>query len=171
MSELHRSITYSFLTAGHTNFGPDRCFGLIKKAYRVTYISSLYEFARLVETSSNSGLNKAQLVGTHDGRIIVPVYDWASFLGQYFKKLPNIKSFHHFRFSEQNRGIVYYKEFPNSPERSFMFLKDQAVLPPSTTTPPVIEPSGSSDDRKLYLYREIRQFCRPGKEDIVAPGP
>ena len=169
--ELHRSITYSFLIAGHTKFGPDRCFGLIKKVYKVTYISSLYEFARLVENSSNSGLNKAQLVGTHDGRIIVPVYDWASFLGQYFRKLPNIKSFHHFRFSDQNPGTVYYKEFANSPEHSFMLLKDRAVLPPSNTTPPVIKPNGLSEERKLYLYREIRQFCKPGTEDIVAPAP
>ena len=67
--------------------------------------------------------------------------------------------------------MVYYKEFANSPERSFMLLKDQAVLPPSTTTPPVNEPNGLSEERKLYLYREIRQFCKPGTEDIVAPAP
>jgi len=114
--KLHGSITYSFLEAGHTKFGPDRSFGLIKKVYKVTHVSSLYEFARLVETSSNSGLNKAQLVGTHDGRIIVPVHDWMSFLGQYFRKFPNFKKCHHFRFSEQNPGMVYYKEFVNSPE-------------------------------------------------------
>ena len=99
MLKLHRSITYSFLIAGHTKFGPDQSFGLIKKVYKVTHVSSLYEFARLVETSSNSGLNKVQLVGTHDGRIIVTVRDWASFLGQYFRKFPNIKKCHHFRFS------------------------------------------------------------------------
>ena len=62
--KLHHSITYSFLIAGHTKFAPDHYFGLIKKAYKLTYGSSLYEFARLVDTSSTSGLNKAQLVGT-----------------------------------------------------------------------------------------------------------
>ena len=67
--------------------------------------------------------------------------------------------------------MVYYKEFANSPERSFMLLKHQAVLPPSTTTPPVIEPNGLSEERKHYLHREIRQFCKPGTEDIVAPAP
>ena len=125
-----------------------------------------------MDTSSNSGgLNKAQLVGTHNGRIIVPVYDWAIFLGQYFRKLPNIKSFHHFSFSEQKSEMLYYKEFANSPERSFMLLKDQGVLPPSTTTPPVIEPNGLSEKHKQYLHHEIRQFCKPGTEDIVAPAP
>ena len=75
LMKLHHSITYSFLIAGHTKFAPDHCFGPIKKAYKLTYGSSLYEFVRLVDTSSTSGLNKAQLVGTHEVRILVPVYD------------------------------------------------------------------------------------------------
>ena len=41
----------------------------------MTYVSSLYELVRVVENSSSVGVNKAQLVGTHDGRIIVPVYN------------------------------------------------------------------------------------------------
>ena len=73
MNQLHASIVYSFLIAGHTKFGPDRSFGVIKKVYKVTYVSSPYEFANMVETSSNLGVNKAQLVGTHDGKIIVLV--------------------------------------------------------------------------------------------------
>jgi len=67
--------------------------------------------------------------------------------------------------------MVYYKEFANSPERSFMLLKDQAILPLSTSTLPLIEPNGLSEERKLYLYCEIRQFCKSGTEDIVAPLP
>lgn len=107
---LHQTITYSFLIAGHTKFGPDRCFGLIKKVFKVTHISSIYEFAQLVDNSSSIGMNKAQLVATQNGRVIIPVYDWASFLGCYFKKIPNIKSFHHFRFSKEKPEMVYCKE-------------------------------------------------------------
>ena len=44
-SELHQSIKYSFLIAGHTKFGPDRCFGILKKSYKVSFISSIYELA------------------------------------------------------------------------------------------------------------------------------
>ena len=124
LMKLHYSITYSFLIAGHTKFVLDHCFGLIKKAYKLTYGSSLYEFARLVVTSRTSGSNKAQLVVTHEGRILDPVYDWASFLGQYFRKLPNIKSYHHFRFSKEITGKVYFKEFVTSPEQSFVLLKN-----------------------------------------------
>ena len=63
-----------------------------------------------VDTTSAVGVNKAQIVGTHDGRVIVPVYDWVSFLGQYFKKLPGIKKFHHFTLSKKSPGRVSYKE-------------------------------------------------------------
>ena len=106
-TEVHQSIKYSFLIAGHTKFGPDHCLGILKKSYKVSYISSIYELARMVDTSSNTGVNKAQLVSTHDGRVIVPVYDWCTFLGQYFKKIANIKKFHNFRFSKDKPGVVY----------------------------------------------------------------
>lgn len=59
----------------------------------------------MVDTSSNTGVNKAQLVSTHDGRVIVPVYDWCTFLGQHFKKIANIKKVHHFRFSKEEPGV------------------------------------------------------------------
>ena len=137
----------------------------------MSYVSSLYEFAQLVETSSNVGANKAQIVGTHDGRVIVPVYDWVSFLGQYFKKMPNIKKFHHFSFSKENPGMVSCKETVYSQQQSFTLLRDPAVVPPSATLPPTVHPDGLSEERKRYLYREIRPFCKPGTEDLVAPAP
>lgn len=169
--QLHHSITYSFLIAGHTKFGPDRGFGLLKKSFKVSYVSSLYEFARLVETSSSVGANKAQIVGTHDGRVIVPVYDWVSFLGPYFKKMPNMKKFHHFSLSKENPGMVSCKETVYSQQQSFMLLRDPAVVPPSATLPPTVRPDGLSEERRRYLYREIRPFCKPGTEDLVAPAP
>ena len=107
--QLHDSINYSFLIAGHTKFGPNCCFRIIKRAYKVRFVSSLYEFVDMVEGSSTVGVNKAHLVGTHDGRTIVPAYNWSSFLERYFNKLPNIKKYHHFRFSKEEPGKVYFK--------------------------------------------------------------
>lgn len=168
---LHNSINYSFLVAGHTKFGPDRCFGIIKRAYKVNYISSLYEFARMVEMSSTTGVNRAQLTGIHDGRVMVPVYNWAVFLEQYFVRVPNIKKYHHFRLSKDEPGKVYFKEFNSSAEQSLILLKNHATLPPPSVLPPKLHPEGLSQERRLYLYREIRQFCKPGTEDLVAPAP
>lgn len=171
MMNLHQTITYSFLVAGYTKFAVDRCFGLLKKAYKVSCVSSLYEFERLVETSSSTGGNKARLVGTHNGRVIVPVYDWISFLGQYFKKLPNITKFHHFCFSPENPGMVLYREFVSSPEQSFMLLKRNIILSSPLTLPNEINPEGLTEGCKNYLYRKIRQFCKTGTEDLIAPAP
>ena len=28
-----------------------------------------------------------------------------------------------------------------------------------------------TDERKMYLYKEVRPYCRPGMEDLVAPNP
>ena len=136
----------------------------------MSYVSSLYEFATLVDTSSAVGINKAQIVGTHNGKVIAPVYDWVSFLGQYFKKLPGIKKFHHFTFLKESPGRVSYKESVHSPQQSFMLLRSPAVVPPATL-PPTVKPDGLAEERKRYLYREIRPFCKPSTEDIVAPAP
>ena len=168
--QLHLSVRYSFLIAGHMKFAPDRCFAIIKKSYKQNYISSIYEFANMVKSSS-SGINKAQLVGTHDGTVIVPVYDWCSYLEQYFKRLPNIKSYHHFRFNKDEPGRIYFKESDLSPEQLLILLKNPAILPLASRLPPKVNPTGSSQDRKQYLFREIRQFCKPGTEELVAPAP
>lgn len=125
----------------------------------------------MVDKSSSTGVNKAQLTGTHDGHVIVPVYDWSSFLGQYFNKIVNIKKYHHFRFSKNEPGIVYCKEYAGSPEEAVVWLKNQAVIPPPTVLPSKITPEGLSEDRKRYLYGEIRQFCTSRTEDLVAPAP
>ena len=170
INKLHVTILYSFLLAGYTKFGPDRGFGLLKKAVRATYVSSLYELGSVVETSSPTGVNKAQLVGTHDGKVIVPVYDWSAFLGQYFRKVPNITKFHHFRFDVSEPGIVYYREFVSSEEQKFNLLKQQTILPPSNP-PPIVRPNGLDAERQSYLHKEIRRFCKPGTEDLVAPSP
>ena len=148
---LHETILHSFLITGHTKFGPERCFRILKKAYKVTYVSSIYEIAQMVETSSNVGINKAQLVGTHDGRVLVPVYNWASFLKPYFKKIPSIKKYHHFRFSKDSPGMVFCKEFVTSPEQPFMLLKNQEVLP-AAHLPPTIRPDGLTLDRKKTIF-------------------
>ena len=68
-------------------------------------------------------------------------------------------------------GIVYFKENRSSAEQSRMLLKDPAVFPPPAVLAGKTDPEGLTDNRKRYLYREIRQFCKPGTEGLVAPAP
>ena len=54
--------------------------------------------------------------------------------------------------------MVYYKEFVNSLEHSFMFLKTQAVLPPSTATHPVINSSEFNRIFEKMMYNRLKSF-------------
>jgi len=67
--------------------------------------------------------------------------------------------------------MVFYKEFVSSPEHLFMLLKNNAILPPPSILPDIVNPEGLTEERRNYLFREIRQFCKSGTEDIVAPAP
>lgn len=119
INHLHESIRYSFLIAGHVEFGPTRCFGIIKRSYKVSHVLLRYEFAQMVKSSSAAGVNKAQHVRTHDGKVIVPVYNWSTFLEHYFIKFPNIKKYNHFRFSTEEPSKLYFKESSTSPDQTF----------------------------------------------------
>ncbi len=165
---LHVEITLLFLPVGHTKFSPDWCFGLLKKKFRRSVVSSLDELARVVEESAD--VNTAQLVGTNDGEVIVPTYDWARYLGQFCRKLKGIKKYHVFRFSASTPGIVFLKNTsdPNEPEVAYNILsKDYSA----TVLPSIVPPSRLSLERQWYLYNSIRQYCTPETRDLTCPLP
>lgn len=81
--------------------------------------------------------------------------------------MPGVKGYHHFCFSKDPPGWVYCKRYADSEEVEFDLLKDQTKLP-SYTLPPVIKPLGMDLERKNYLYKEIRQFCKPDSANLVA---
>ena len=165
---LHESVRYSFLVAGHTKFSPDWCFGLMKQRLRRTFVSSLFDILEANDKPTLSGVNCGKLVGLHDGTVLVKTYDWASYLAPYFKKLTGISKFHHFRFTKNDPGKVFYREDADSREREFQMLKDINRLPPRVV-PLQVLPSGLDEERRRYLQKEIREYCQPGTEDFVAP--
>ena len=112
LSGLHESVTMSFMLVGHTKFAPDWCFGLLKQRFRQTFVSSLQDLVDVVNTSAE--VNVAQLDGTQDGEVVVPTYDWAFFLGEHFRKVPQMKSYHHFNFSSSSPGDVSMKVYSDS---------------------------------------------------------
>lgn len=120
---LHKEISINFMIAGHTKFSPDWCFGLLKQSYRRTPVSSLGDISEAVKHSTVTGVNVPQLVGTEDGTVIVPTYDWQSFLEPYFRPLPGMKKLQHFRFNSDNPGVVHYQNAPDEPEQSFQILQ------------------------------------------------
>lgn len=102
LTEWHHTIQYNFLLAGHMKFAPDWCFGLVKQRTRKTFISSLFDIARAVKDSAI--VNTAELVGLHNVTVLIPTYDWMSYLDTFFKKIPYLKTYHHFRFDKNKSG-------------------------------------------------------------------
>ena len=170
MVGLHQCCTHSFLIVGHTKFACDWCFRLLKQSFQKSFVSSLYELSTVVDTSTVRGVNVTQLCSLHDGSTIVPVYDWVSFLSLYFKKFPNIKKYHHFQFKQAMPGVLMYREFSDGTDEHFSLLHKEDTLPPSIPPAP-LQPKGLDQQRKQYLYTEIRQFCKEGTEDLIAPKP
>jgi len=112
-----------------------------------------------------------QLVGTQDGRMIVPVYDWSQFLSEHFRKVPKMKSYQHFMFTSARPGIVQLKALNDSEESQFRILSDENWTPDHLERPQCITPSGLSAKRQWYLYDQIREFCREDSKDLVCPLP
>ena len=167
ISGLHVEIHYHFLLAGHTKFAPDWCFGLLKQRTRRTFISSLFDIGTCVEESAS--VNVAELVGLHDGTVLVSTYDWTNYRSQIFKKLPKIKSYHYFRFHKGFPGTILCRKYWNSEEIAINILRNDARFPGGGQLPPIITPSGISRERAQYLFKEMREFCRDGTENLVAP--
>ena len=170
LAGLNDEIKMSFLPVGHTKFSPDWCFGLFKRLFRRTKIGSLNDIAAVVEQSAT--VNHPQLVGSQDGTIIVPFYNWSEFFDPYMAQtaLKGISQMHHFRFSALNPGIVYVKNSCNDKEKPVKLLKTP-WQPTLANMPNAIPPPGLTLERQWYLYNKIREFCPEEAKDIVCPKP
>ena len=104
MVGLSRSITMQFMLVGHTKFTPDSCFGLVKQHYWRTHVECLSD---IVDVLNKSGyINHARLVGRQEGQVLIPTYDWQTYLSPNFKKIPNIKMFHQFKLLADHPGVI-----------------------------------------------------------------
>ena len=113
--------------------------------------------------------NVPQLVHTEDCAV-VPPRDWATFLVSHFRKITNIKQYHHFRFSSSCPGKFFVRLHADTTEVELSLLRDD-WHPVPDHLPPQIQPKGLSDERQWYLYERIRPFCSVEHRDTVAPQP
>lgn len=166
---LHNHVTLSFLLAGHTKFSPDWGFGLIKRLYRKTNVNCLRDIVNVVEKSAPD-VNIAQLCSNQQGDIIVPVYDWTTFLGNFFNKLPGLLKYHHFYF-QSDSTVIRCSEFSDSEIQIFDLLKSRSPNIDLSLMPEAIRSTGLDLKRRWYLYKEIRPFVEDDFKDLVAPRP
>ena len=165
----HQSAQVSFMLVGHTNFAPDRHFGLIKKSYRRTRVDTISSIQRVVETSSTCGANKAQLIHDSDGNVQVHFYDWTEFLKQYYKTIPSITKYHVFIVKQDQPFSIILKQHSRA-EKESLNIGKQPV--PEGTLPLEIHAKGLDLERQWYLYEKIRPFCSCTLAgDITCPKP
>ncbi|RUS90967.1 hypothetical protein EGW08_001271 [Elysia chlorotica] len=160
----HTQIQLSFLLTGHTKFSPDAGFGLLKRKFRRTRVDCLDDIKNVVDSSSE--MNSAKLVGAESGPSQVLTYDWSAYLSQFFVKVKQIKSFHHFTMN--NSGTLVVKEYNDTGEQQQVLLKKQ---PGQNTMPPLVITKGLDIKRQWYLFKEIRPFVADHVKDVVAPLP
>ena len=159
MNGKHDSIELSFMLVGHTKFSPDRLFGLIKKVYRHSSVSTLVELQGIVERSTAKGQNIAQLIET-PGEEPVVFRQWTTYLSQFFKAIPSISTYHSFVVKAGKPGAVFVREFSDSKEKEEAILKtrvDTSLL--KTTKPAKTLIPGLDAKRQWYLYENIRMHC------------
>ena len=156
MTNQHTEVTLSFMIPGHTKFSPDWCFGLLKK-YRWTKVGGLSDLCGVVNDSA--AVNIAQPTGLEDGSVVVHTYDWQEYFSRFFTKVKGIKKLHHIRFSSSSPGCIFVKEGAGSAEVKRCILKDKSWEPKADELPPVLSPTGLSQQRQWYLYEKIREFA------------
>ena len=170
MSGQSVSAEISFMIVGHTKFSPDRFFGLIKKKYKHTFVSTLDEIKELVTNSMLTGKNIPQLTKTESGSRLVLWYDWKSYLNEIFKPIPNITIYHHFRFENTFPGVVFVRELVNSPEKAIAISSAKTL--DSQTLPQQVIPKEMTIARKWYLFDEIAKFCSSQETaSVTCPRP
>ena len=120
---------------------------------------TIYDVASVTESSSS--INVAELVGTRDMEVFVPTYNWSSYLETYFKRLKNILDYHHFKASKSEPGVITCQQTVMSEPVKFNLHKDKYHLPKNTVLPEVSQPKGLSEERRTYLFNEIRHrgYC------------
>ena len=166
LHQKNTEINLSFMVVGHTRCAVDGCFGLIKKCYRRTDCECLSQIAQVV--SKSAICNVPQLYNTENGW---KWYEWDQFLEQYFKPIPGIRKFRHFRFSSEFPGSVFVKQMSNGPEQQIDILRCPSDEIPANY-PPIVHPAGLTKERQLYLYNKIRPFIRdPSCKDLTCPSP
>src|ERR1043165_7217534 len=103
---LYEEVELNFMIPGHTKFICDSCFGLIKIFYRKSKVNTIDDVVSVIDRSTTVHLNVSQRFLNGEG---FQYYNFKDYF-QKFKKLPNIQKQHHFYFTSQHPGVVFYKD-------------------------------------------------------------
>lgn len=97
-----------------------------------------------------------QLIRDSTGKVLVPFYQWSTFLSQFFRTIPNITSYHNFKVTLGKSGVVMCSQY-------------SYTLPLKVN---LLKPSEFDVKRQWYLYENIRIHCKSNlAADLTCPKP
>jgi hypothetical protein len=170
LNGYEESIELSFMLVGHTKFSPDRYFGLFKKVFRRSSVSTLAEISAVADRATTSGQIVPQVIRDVAGKKLVTFYQWSAYLGQFFRTIPNITSYHNFKVSSD--GTVTIKQYSDSSEEKIKLLKPNVQVSDLKGQPKETEIPGLDLNRQWYLYDSIRIHCKSTlAADLTCPRP
>lgn len=111
--KMNSKITYSFLPVGHTKFGCDFAFGLIKKKLMHILMCTL-EDLELITNESAPNLNSSITTGSEAGDTCIPVNDSHTFFdNRKFTPIRGLTDYQHFVCRTQHPMQVLCKKHFN----------------------------------------------------------
>ena len=125
-----------------------------------------------MKRSTKAHQNIPQRLRSNGGETLVTFYQWSEHLSQFFRSIPNILSYHNFRVTCQEPGIVYLREFSNSVEIRYDILKPNVSMEELHTLSSLTHIRGLDPQRQWYLYEQIRPHCKSNlAADLTCPKP
>lgn len=85
-------------------------------------------------------------------------------------RIKSIKAYHHFVVNNETPGQILMRKTCDGPVTKEQLLRNLVVVP-SSDLPPIIPPSGLSNERQWYLYEKIREYCSDECKDLTCPLP
>jgi len=173
MTGRHKSITLSFMLVGHTKFSPDGYFGLIKKKYRRSKVYTYHQLVDVINSSTNGKFNVCHTFGDANQDKNVQFRKWSVWLKKYFRELPGITGYQHFRFTATSTGKVVVKQYADTEEKTISLLKDKKLpFRGDIDSPEIFSAKGLTAKRQWYLYDAIRSHIpNAADKDATAPKP
>lgn len=165
LTGLHHDITLSFMRVGHTRCFVDGNFGLIKQTYRSADVDTVEQLSLIVSRSSRT--NTAQMF-PWEWR------EWDKMLGGLFGAVKGIRKYQHFHIAPDSSGTIVAKvSCTSEDEVTIPFLKRGVTTEKvgHAALPPCIPPPGLSEERRKYLYEQIRPHVWAEFRDITCPHP
>lgn len=144
-------------------------FGLLTKKIQffVFKIQKIQKVNTVDESTPTSKVNFAVPIGDEQGNTIVNTYDWLSYFAKNgSRKIPHITKFNHFEFNNSHKGFVHCKK---ELQDNVLVHKIFPTVEGPAEFPNLLVPQGLSNDRRHYLYSNIRQYCKDEFKDLLCP--